>query len=284
MYRDLFDEYKHLKTMIKSKRKELSALKGQTGPRENTERLVVVEAAIGNLVDHLPADFQFIRSERPVHDKRVEMQQREFVESQNYSSYEHALLAPKERNPKIATSTYESNPVPYYNENSNYRNGDLSTSGRIHLSNYPDDSTSEDCHYVAQRMESNNSARKKKVVKKSKSPRRPAEELQFSPTAVHPSTYSDLFKHDQELENFSRKREKAWGFTGGEVFAGAKGGKPKDLKIETDQAKPKKKTSATKPVGSRTSKSRTHTELVGNGSSTVTGSKKKQASGGLFKR
>jgi hypothetical protein len=65
VYRDLFDEYKHLKDVIKSKHKELSALKGQQGSRENHEKLVVVEAALRNIHDMLPEDFRFNKTDWP---------------------------------------------------------------------------------------------------------------------------------------------------------------------------------------------------------------------------
>jgi hypothetical protein len=65
VYRDLFDEYKHLKGVIKSKHKELSALKFQQGSRENYERLVVVEAALRNIHDMLPEDFRFNKTDWP---------------------------------------------------------------------------------------------------------------------------------------------------------------------------------------------------------------------------
>jgi hypothetical protein len=65
VYRDLFDEYKHLKSVIISKHKELSALKSQQGPRENHDRLVVVEAALRNIHEMLPEDFRFNKTDWP---------------------------------------------------------------------------------------------------------------------------------------------------------------------------------------------------------------------------
>jgi hypothetical protein len=196
------------------------------------------------------------------------MQQRDLVESQQSPVWEgdNALKPLMERRAKNPPA-YDSHPEAYYPGSSSNRSRQQSNSERNYLGNV------EDCNDEDERVHgayqqymsgSKNSARKQKNSRKSPGRKGQAgNDLQFSPTTENPKTYSDLFQHQHELDQFNMQREKAWGFTGSEVYAGAKGGRTKGLNIETEQPKPKKKMLAKTGVP-KTTKGRPQSDLMGN--------------------
>jgi hypothetical protein len=216
------------------------------------------------------------------------MQQRDLAESQQSSAWEgdNALKPLMERRAKNPPA-YDSHPVAYYPGESSNRSGQQSNSERNYWG------IVEDCNDEDERVHgayqqymsgSKNSARKQKSsIKSPGRHRQVASELQFSPTQENPKTYSDLFQHQHELDQFNLQREKAWGFTGSEVYAEAKGGRDKGLKIETEQPKPKKKM-VPKGSGVKTTKAKTQSDLMGNSTGTPNVVGKKKSTAGVLRK
>jgi hypothetical protein len=207
------------------------------------------------------------------------MQQRDLFESPQSPVWEgdNALKPLMERRAKNPPA-YDSHPEAYYPGSSSNRSRQQSNSERNYLGNV------EDCNDEDERVHgayqqymsgSKNSAPKQKSSRKSPGRKGQASnDLQFSPTTENPKTYSELFQHQHELDQFNMQREKAWGFTGSEVYAGAKGGRPKGLNIETEHPKSKKKTE-TKTGVPKTTKARTQSDLMGNSTGRNVMAKKK---------